>query len=476
MTFASAVFLFGFLPIFFAVYYSTPFKYRSYVIALASYLFYGWWRLDFLALLLLVTFGNYYVGGRIARAANRRHAKNWLVFAIAADLLVLGYFKYWNFFVDSLAGLINDGQPFSPLLSSVILPIGISFYVFQAISYVIDVYREDAPPASRLIDFAAFKAMFPQLVAGPVIRYKDIEAQFEHRIHSWELFGQGALRFFSGLAKKVLIADSVAPIADVIFKAQSPTLAETWLGALAYSIQLYFDFSAYSSMAVGLAMMMGFRFIENFRFPYISSSITEFWRRWHISLSTWLREYLYFSLGGNRLGLHRTYINLMLTMVLGGLWHGANWTFILWGLLHGVLLAVERAIGVTGKEGFAIWRWAPTIIFVILGWVLFRAPDLETAVQYYRGMMGLQGYGVGDAIAWQLSHFALSMLAIGTLVALAEQWLNKAFGIEAISEPLKKDRLGPVPFYGVIIVCLLGVLAVVKLMADNDSPFLYFQF
>ncbi|KKC33957.1 MBOAT family O-acyltransferase [Devosia psychrophila] len=476
MTFASAIFLFGYLPVFFSIYYITPFKYKSYVIAFASYLFYGWWRLDFLALLLIVTFGNYWVGGRIAHAFSRSSAKNWLIFAIVGDLCVLGYFKYWNFFVDSLADLLNDGRPFSLLIGGVILPIGISFYVFQAISYVIDVYRADAPPAKRLIDFAAFKAMFPQLVAGPVIRYKDIEAQFEHRTHSWELFGQGALRFFSGLAKKVLIADSVAPIADAVFSAPSPTFAETWIGALAYSVQLYFDFSAYSSMAVGLAMMMGFRFIENFRFPYISSSITEFWRRWHISLSTWLREYLYFSLGGNRLGIYRTYINLMLTMVLGGLWHGANWTFILWGLLHGVLLASERALGVTGKEGFIIWRWVPTMVFVILGWVLFRAPDMGVAVQYYAGMFGHNGFGLRDAMAWQISYFGLSMLVIGIALALTEPWLNRVFGIETISEPLKKDKLGPVPLHGAVVVCLLGALAVVKLMADNDSPFLYFQF
>lgn len=476
MVFSSVVFLFLFMPIFYGLYYLVPFKFRSWVIVLLSYGFYGWWRLDFLGLLILVTFSNYYFGNRIRSSVDARGRKFWLVLAIVLDLCVLGYFKYWNFFIDSLADVINGGQPFPMLWSQVILPIGISFYIFQAISYVMDVYRGDALTAKRLIDFAAFKAMFPQLVAGPVIRYKDIEEQFTKREMSWSLFGYGALRFMSGLAKKVIIADSVAPIADAVFAAPNPTMAEAWLGTVAYAIQLYFDFSAYSSMAIGLALMMGFRFVENFRFPYISRSITEFWRRWHISLSSWLRDYLYIPLGGNRKGLGRTYFNLMLTMVLGGFWHGANWTFLLWGLLHGSVLALERAVGVSAVAPRPSWAWPLTIIIVLAGWVLFRAPEMSVALDVYAGMIGLQGLGIRAAVAWKISHMAVFFLVVGTALALVEHRLNSIFGIEAISEPLVKKQIGPVPLVGTLTIVLFGALAIIKLLADNDSPFLYFQF
>jgi alginate O-acetyltransferase complex protein AlgI len=476
VVFSSVVFIFAFMPVFYGLYYLVPFQYRSWIIVVLSYSFYGWWRIDFLGLLILVTFSNYYFGNRIRLSADQRGRRFWLALAIILDLSVLGYFKYWNFFVDSLADLVNGGQQFPMLWAQVILPIGISFYVFQAISYVMDVYRGDALTAKRLIDFAAFKAMFPQLVAGPVIRYKDIEEQFTKREMSWSLFGYGALRFMSGLAKKVIIADSVAPIADAVFAAPNPTMAEAWLGTVAYAIQLYFDFSAYSSMAIGLALMMGFRFVENFRFPYISRSITEFWRRWHISLSSWLRDYLYIPLGGNRKGVGRTYFNLMLTMILGGFWHGANWTFLLWGLLHGSLLALERAAGVSAAAPRPFWAWPLTIGIVLVGWVLFRAPELSVALDVYAGMLGLQGFGIRTSIAWQISHMAVFFLVVGVALALLERPLNRLFGLEAISEPLVKEQLGPVPLVGTLTVVFLGVVAITKLLADNDSPFLYFQF
>lgn len=476
MTFASAIFLFAFLPIYLACYFLTPYRYKSFVIAGFSYAFYGWWRLDFLGLLLLVTFGNYWIGNRIHNGTTSFHKKAWLAVGVAIDLAVLGYFKYWGFFITSLGALFNDGHPFPGIFADVILPIGISFYIFQAISYIADIYKGDAPPARRLIDFAAFKAMFPQLVAGPVIRYRDIERQFTHREHSWELFSYGATRFFAGLAKKTLIADLVAPIADACFAQPNPTMADAWLGAIAYSIQLYFDFSAYSSMASGLALMMGFRFIENFRFPYLSRSITEFWRRWHISLSTWLREYLYISLGGNRHGNLRTYINLLITMVLGGFWHGANWTFLAWGFWHGALLAGERVGGVTAKTQRNILQWGLTLVLVLIGWVLFRATDIGAAFSMFRGMAGINGVGLSDQLAWQLSYFSLAALIAGSLIALNEPRLSNWFGTETVSEPLVKPMLGPVPLRGAVVVSVLGLLAVAKMLADTESPFLYFQF
>ncbi len=250
---------------------------------------------------------------------------------VTGNLGALAYFKYWNFGVDNVNAVLGAAghEPLS--VGTVLLPIGISFYTFQAISYLVDVYRRDAPPERSVVSFAAFIALFPQLIAGPVLRYKDLVDQFQEREHSLRRFSEGARRFFVGLSMKVLVADVAAPLADAVFAAPAPSLTEAWLGTLAYTIQLFFDFAGYSSMAIGIGLMIGFRFIENFDQPYISGSITEFWRRWHISLSSWLRDYLYIPLGGNRKGEARTYVNLGLTMVLGGLWHGASWNFLLGG-------------------------------------------------------------------------------------------------------------------------------------------------
>ena len=288
---------------------------------------------------------------------------------VTGNLLTLGVFKYFNFGVDSFnkAMMSVGGQPIEAL--EIILPIGISFYIFQAISFLIDITRKEAPHPKNFWDFAAFISLFPQLIAGPILRYKDVASQFQSRTHNMDKFSEGAYRFMIGFAQKVLIADSVAPLADQIFALQDPTFIEGWLGALAYTIQLYFDFSGYSSMAIGLGLMMGFRFIENFNNPYMARSITEFWQRWHISLSRWLKDYLYIPLGGNKKGLKRTYINLMITMVLGGLWHGANWTFLLWGAGHGVVLIIERMWGI--KERYhPVLMMVPTLFLIILGLIL----------------------------------------------------------------------------------------------------------
>jgi alginate O-acetyltransferase complex protein AlgI len=476
MVFSSAVFLFAFLPAFLGVYYLTPVRWRNLVIVIGSYLFYGWWRLDFLALLIATTLWNYVLGLRIVdnRESNRTVAKRWLILAIAGNLSVLLYFKYSNFFARSFSDAFLGGAAVSPLLGSVILPIGVSFFVFQAISYVTDLYRGDAQHADNLIDFAAFKALFPQLVAGPVLRYKDLEDQFANRTHTFDKFGEGATRFLQGLARKVLIADTVAPVADLFFSAPHPTAAESWLGALAYAIQLYFDFSGYSSMAVGLGLMMGFRFIENFRFPYISRSITEFWRRWHISLSAWLRDYLYIPLGGNRKGTLRTYLNLFMTMFLGGVWHGANWTFILWGAWHGAILALERALGIGANDRRPAWASVLTMLIVLIGWVQFRAPNVGAAFEMYRGMLGLNGLAMRDIYAWQVPGISLLAIVAGIVICALEPWFASGKAAEQTASAVNAmaPRLAALSF----TASVLGVIAIAKLIADSDSPFLYFQF
>lgn len=377
MVFSSNIFLFLFLPLFLAAYYLAPDRLRSWVIVGGSWLFYAWWRVDFLLLFVGVTFFNWWIGLRIASAGQRTaKARRWMVFGVVADLGVLGYFKYANFGVDSLNALLGAaGSP--PLeLAAVLLPIGISFYTFESISYIVDVYRGDCKPTRGFVDFAAFVALFPHLIAGPVFRYKDLDEQLRSRTHTLDKFAEGSVRFMQGFIKKVFIADSIAPLADAAFALQNPTTADAWLGTLAYTAQLYFDFSGYSDMAIGLALLMGFRFTENFNQPYISQSITEFWRRWHISLSNWLRDYLYISLGGNRHGALRTDINKFLTMLLGGFWHGANWTFVLFGLIHGTGLIVEGAIRAREKAGYpgfaaTIWRWSErTPVVSIVTWPL----------------------------------------------------------------------------------------------------------
>ncbi len=480
MVFASPIFLFLFLPLFLVLYYLTPPRFRSAVILLGSSIFYAWWRVDFLILLYVIIGGSWLVAIGIDRWRETLRAKRLMQFGVIANLLALGYFKYWNFGVNSFQLIMTKaGIDIPQEYVHVLLPIGISFFVFHAISYIVDVWRKDTPPTRNLFDFAAFITLFPHLIAGPVLRYKDLAWQFTNRKHSMDLFSEGAYRFMSGFAKKVLIADTVAPLADAAFSLQNPTMLDSWLGIVAYSIQLYFDFSGYSEMAVGLALMMGFRFIENFNAPYISRSITEFWRRWHISLSTWLRDYLYISLGGNRKGKFRTYINLFLTMLLGGLWHGANWTFILWGAWHGVILAIERFLGVNPDAPASLGKRAitmtATLIAVMIGWVLFRAPDLGTAIDFYAGMGGANGVAISDDYRWQIKGIALLALAGGIGLVFVQPWFNARREAVVLSKGSMAMKTNPALVYQLIVGGLF-LIAVTRLIAMSYSPFLYFQF
>lgn len=468
MVFSSNIFLFAFLPIFLSVYYLTPLRFRSISILIGSYVFYAWWRIDFMALFAGVTLWNYIIYRQVIKGDNDRR---WMQVGVAGNLVTLGIFKYFNFGVDSLNMVIEKVGGASVELMQIILPVGISFYIFQAISFLIDIYRKDAPHPKSFWDFAAFISLFPQLIAGPILRYKDVAGQFQSRIHSLDKFSEGSYRFMLGFAQKILIADSVAPLADQMFALTNPTFIESWLGALAYTVQLYFDFMGYSSMAIGLGLMMGFRFIENFNHPYISRSITEFWRRWHISLSSWLKDYLYIPLGGNRKGKARTYLNLGLTMVLGGLWHGANWTFVLWGAWHGMLLALERFLGFSKDSVITIF---PTLLAVILGWVMFRAETVSQAFSFYTGMLGKNGWAMSEALSWQVTYQSLTFLIIGWLIIFLQpklmEYRQPIDGEVAMkTEGYKK----PLVAVGTVI---LFILAVTRLAANSYSPFLYFQF
>ncbi len=473
MVFSSEIFLFLFLPAFLAIYYVFPFRFRSFIIVVFSYGFYGWWRIDFLLLLMGMTLWVYFFGGLVHRAAGSIWQRRYCMIGIAGCLAVLGVFKYLNFFVDSLATLLGASADDLGFTLRVILPIGISFFVFHAISYLIDILRKEVQPAARLVDFAAFIALFPHLVAGPVLRYKDLSEQLRQRSHTLDKFTEGIRWFVFGLAKKILIADSIAPLVTTIYSHDNPSFVEAWLGAIAYTVQLYFDFSGYSEMAVGLGLMIGIRFINNFDCPYISRSITEFWRRWHISLSVWLRDYLYIPLGGNRKGPVRTYVNLLTTMLLGGLWHGANWTFLVWGAWHGGLLAIERWWGSRGGGEQRSWAIGLplTTLLVIVGWVLFRAPDFTTALDIYAGMAGLHGFAVRPEVDWQLSREGIAVLLAGIAIIYAEPWARRASVTWQTAE-----NTGAIRQAVAFTTLACGVISVFRIAELSYSPFLYFQF
>ena len=494
VVFSSNVFLFLFLPIFLGLYYLVGTRYRNLLLLVASYIFYAWWRIDFLALFAVVTVFNFWIGLRIGAAGVRtKTAQKWLLLGVAVDLGVLGYFKYANFGVDSLNAIITSFgmEPF--VLTHILLPIGISFYIFESISYIIDVYRGDTPATRNLIDFAAFVAIFPHLIAGPVLRFKDLVDQFNNRTHTLDKFSEGCTRFMQGFIKKVFIADTLAVVADHCFALQNPTTGDAWLGALAYTAQLYFDFSGYSDMAIGLGLMMGFRFMENFKQPYISQSITEFWRRWHISLSTWLRDYLYISLGGNRGTAFQTYRNLFLTMLLGGLWHGANFTYILWGAWHGVWLAIERFLGVNAAPRVLNpLKWAFTFMLVVIGWVIFRAENLDVAWRMYAAMFSFADWQLSELNRAQLTSLQIATLVLAYVV-LAIFGIRQFYAQPLAGGPkagageddgiminadgraaVARLRIGAVAFHAAVL--LLFTVSVLKLSAQSFSPFLYFQF
>lgn len=477
MVFSSPIFLFLFLPLFLAGYYLTPRAFKSLFILVGSAAFYAWWRVDFLFLMLGVAAWTYFVSTKIWTAEKPKTAKAWIATGIGVNLTILGYFKYANFGVASFVALLEEmGVHTAYGLPHILLPIGVSFYVFHTISYLIDVYRREMPPARHVVDFMAFITLFPHQIAGPILRYQALVDQFENRTHTWDKFHQGCTRFMLGFAKKVLIADSVAPLADMMFSLQNPTMAEAWLGAIAYSIQLFFDFSGYSDMAIGLGLMMGFTFPENFNRPYIAQSITEFWRRWHMTLSNWLRDYLYIPLGGNRKGAVRTYINLFLTMLLGGLWHGANWTFVLWGAWHGAWLAIDRYFNVDAKPtAIRVPKLCATMLIVVCGWVVFRAANLSEAMGMLRGMVGANGFGQGmsglsDTTAWQINGMGLTMLLLGIASIYAGPKLLEVTNGAFARVPYLQKSMAYVSILG------LFLLAVSRLLANSYSPFLYFQF
>ncbi len=472
MVFSSHLFLFYFLPAVLAVYYLLPERYRNAFLTLASYVFYGWWNPWFVLLMLGSTLVDYRCGQIVTtEGASSRHRKLAVAASVATNLSLLGFFKYWMFVAGNLNALFAGfGQGRLPVWE-IVLPVGISFYTFQSMSYTIDLYRGHARPAASLLDFAAYVSLFPQLVAGPIIRYRDLADQLPRRRHDLDGMARGLAYFAFGLGKKVLLANNLAPIADTAFATEAPPWHVAWVGVIAYAFQIYFDFSGYSDMAIGLGQMLGFRFPQNFRSPYRATSITDFWRRWHISLSTWLRDYLYIPLGGNRKGPWRTYLNLAITMLLGGLWHGAQWQFIVWGGLHGLLLAAERA---NGKRSLfprlpRPLQMSATFVLVLFTWVFFRAASLADALRYLAAMFGMAKTTSASELAQAQIYgpMALALLVLGTLVVWrgrrTEDWIDG-----------KTDAIHRLPLQATAVTLLL--LALFEMSVQGHNPFLYFQF
>lgn len=392
MVFSSLLFLFAFLPVAILSYYGQYLlvgnRLRNATLLILSYLFYLFGAPDFVLFLAGSTLFDYAMGRLMARTPSRKRL--WLIFSIVVNLGLLAWFKYANFVVDQTAGVLNRFGIDAGGWEAVALPVGISFFTFQKLSYTIDVYRGRCRPVTRIVDFAMYVALFPQLVAGPIVRFVDIHRQIGKRVETWDGIYAGAMRFCWGLAKKVILADSCGRVADAVF-GLAPTalgIRTAWMGTLAYTLQIYLDFSAYSDMAIGLGQLFGFRFAENFNRPYSAVSLTEFWRRWHISLSRWFRDYLYIPLGGSRNGHVRTAVNLSLVFLLCGLWHGANWTFIVWGAYHGLFLVIERVTGLRRlpDSRLRVLRRLATLLVVACGWVIFRCDNLAQCGHFFGAM------------------------------------------------------------------------------------------
>lgn len=482
MVFSSAVFLFLFLPVVLGLYYLAPGKCRNSVLLLASLAFYAWGEKEFVLVMLATIVANYLCGLFIDRFKGQPGAKVMVGIGVATNLAFLVGFKYANFLADNLNQLLGLMGMGSFHLAPVHLPIGISFFTFQAMSYVIDVYRGDVQVQRNLLRMALYKSLFPQLIAGPIVRYQEVAKEIDHRVVDVSAFAVGVRRFIIGLAKKMLIANTLAVPADAIFALPSAELTTSlaWLGITCYSLQLYFDFSGYSDMAIGLGRMFGFRFSENFNYPYIASSVTEFWRRWHISLSTWFRDYLYIPLGGSRLSSGRTYLNLALVFFLCGLWHGASWNFVVWGLFHGLLLILERlGVGRWLTKSWAPLRHLYLLAMVMIGWVFFRASTLSGALGFLAAMFGhTRGDGSGPYVNMYLNPEVCLMLILGVigavpLLSFLQQTIRSAVDRSPAVAPVVRHALGvtALSFHALILW-----LSVVSLASGTHNPFIYFRF
>ena len=483
MVFSEPAFLFVFLPLLLGAYFVVPKRLRNLLLLGASLAFYAWGEKFFVAVMLTSIAFNYAIGLWVGRTQGTGWSKVALTVGIMGDLGLLIAYKYANFLADNL-NLLLSSLGLEPIeLGPVHLPIGISFFTFQAMSYVVDVYRRNVPAQKNPIDIALYISMFPQLIAGPIVRYRDVAAQILHRTVTQDRFASGVRRFVIGLGKKVLIANTVAWPVDMIFDIPGDqlTIGLAWLGVVCYMLQIYFDFSGYSDMAIGLGRMFGFEFMENFNYPYIARSMTDFWRRWHISLSTWYRDYLYVPLGGNRCKPIRVYLNLLIVFFLCGLWHGASWSFVAWGLFHGAFLIIERAGRNKTIKVPSVLNHLYVLIVVLVGWTLFRAETLETAITFLLAMVGLaQGTGVQYHVSMYVdTHLMLALTAgaIGSTPILPTviNWCNRRIVQEEEAARSQRTDIA-IQLAGVAGIAVIMLVCAMYVAASTYNPFIYFRF
>ena len=468
MLFSSIVFLFTFLPAVMILYYLLPVRFRNVILLLASLVFYAWGEPVYLFLMLLSILFNYFSGLDIARnLQDKRAAKRSLVFNLIINLAVLGFFKYEGFVLDTLNGIL----PVHISYHALPLPIGISFYTFQILSYIIDVYRGNVKVQTNLPNFALYVTMFPQLIAGPIVQYADVDEQLASREVSWTKFGEGSMYFIRGLAKKVLLANTSGMIFTEVSGLAKGNVAvmTAWLGAFAYMFQIYFDFSGYSDMAIGLGKMFGFEFNMNFNYPYVSKSITEFWRRWHISLSSWFRDYVYIPLGGNRVSKIKHIRNLLIVWFLTGLWHGAAWNFVAWGLYYGVILIIEKYVLSPVLDRLPdVVRHIYSIVLVVIGWVLFFSSSFGQAADYIRVMFGAGAHGFADRESMYLLTSNLIL------------WLILIFGSTPLVhfryEHMLRSKKWNTTIINSVVYAALFIVCIAYLVTETYNPFLYFRF
>ena len=469
MLFSSTVFLFLFLPLLLLGCLILKRDLRLWLLLFASIFFYAWGEPRYVAVMLIICVISYVTALTLDNATQSWKRKGILLLCLLVDLGVLGYFKYFDFILDNVNILLNKDYA----LRHIVMPIGISFFIFQAISYVVDVYRKEVKAQKSLAKLVLYISFFPQLIAGPIVQYHDIEHDLENNHVTLDDVAYGMERFIIGLSKKVLLANPLGSLADPIFNTgyHSADISIAWLGAIAYSLQLYFDFSGYSDMAIGLGRIFGFHFLENFNYPYISQSITEFWRRWHISLGAWFREYVYIPLGGNRKGKFFTYLNLGIVFLLTGIWHGANWTFILWGIWHGAFIILERALGLnrSRNEKFNWWKHGYTILAFVIGWTVFRAENVQEGIGFIGTMFHVY---MPESVPFSLSYYLSFKMILILLVAIVLSTPIGAkvgyWGMEHIG------RVGVLLKY-TSLLCLF-ILSASYLAASTYNPFIYFRF
>jgi alginate O-acetyltransferase complex protein AlgI len=476
MVFSSQYFIFVFMPAAISLYFVFPNRFRNFFLLVVSLLFYWIGERKFFYILPVSVALNYAIGIMIVDAKKFKslfmfswiNSRFILLVGIACNLLILAYFKYYGFVSNNVSATLGWFGIAALSAAQVSLPLGVSFFAFQGISYIIDVYRGDVRPTRNLITFGAYKTLFPQLIAGPIVRYADVAREMETRTVDVTMMFEGVRRFTGGFVKKVLMADTFGPAADAVFALDPATLspAVAWLGAISYALQIYFDFSAYSDMAIGIGLMFGFRYPENFNYPYISRSIREFWRRWHMSLSFWFRDYVYRPLGGNRQGQFHTYVNLLIVFVLVGLWHGAAWTFVAWGLWHGAFMVIERRFDPDRWPVPAVLRHIYVGAVVLFGWVLFRAGSFEQASHMIGRMFGQGGAATDIRV---IGEFLNPVLATAIVLGV----VLSAPAYRALAARIPEMLRLPV---GIGVTGVLFLVACAKVLSGAYSPFLYFRF